>query len=508
MWVQEEIYGHRFIEDQLPYMLVLEVLLICRSVLFDKHLVPKNDHKILDHNEFLNDQHERVSISLPKQEELRTILLRNIRIDEINADKSIEDDQKLKIWVEELGGDYDYLQERLPSRNFNEIYRAVCMLRALEIDGQNNRRWTSCFPVPRGPTLMFADLDSKWKTDRRFFGRGGEIVYLMLNRSTEHRGNLRKLLQKDFMDGDDFNCLAKKLSPPKENHVTGSALIGYLPLKTHNSYDRLAKDWCSILSLEGPSVPQKFEALSCITALNLIRYFAERSSETEHGVHDNSPHSPEFIPLDFLYGKRAELRKVSKEYLHRHREAVWTATDVHIERKLSKESRWRSVDNLDHEAVRSIIGEVFYLQEKFRNNISGMAKPEILEQFKLHARNRSHNSIAKEILPLARNAGLVAVKKGVGAWFCPRDMLLESIVYAKVSKTTLLSRFVEELYDQYGFVIGPSEARRSFNVLPCDVLRFEENLQEFESRLTRLGYVKRLSDDCAFISNPFHSQES
>ena len=508
MWVQEAIYGHRFVEEQLPYMLVLEVLSICRSIMFDEHLVPKMDHKLLGHNEFLNDYLEQVSISLPRQEELRTILLRNIRIDEIHADKSMDDDLKLKIWVGELGDKYEYLLDRLPSRSFNEIYRAVSMLRGLEIDKQNNRRWTSCFPVPRGPSLMFADLDNKWVSDRRFFGRGGEIVYLMLNRSTEHRDDLRKLLQEDFLgDDDDFNCLAKKLSPPKENHATGSAQIGYLPLKTHKAYDRLAKDWCSILSLEGPSVPQKFEALSCITALNLIRYFAERSSETEQGTCDNLSRNPEFIPLDFLYGKRADLRKVSREYLNRHQEAVWIATDVHIERELSKDNRW-SVDNLTPEAVRLILGEVFYMQQKFKDNISGTNKPEILENFKFQACNRARNSIATLILPLARHAGLVAVKKGVGAWFCPRDLLLEAIVFAKVSRTTLLSRFVEDLYDQYGFVIGPGEARRAFSVLPCDVLRFEENLQEFENRLTRLGYVKRLSDDCAFISNPFHSQES
>ena len=502
MWVQEAIYGHRFVQEQLPYMLVLEVLSICRSVMFDQNMVQKKDHKLLDHNEFLDNQIEQVSISLPRQEELRTILFSNIRIDEINADKSTDDDKKLSEWVEELGGKYDYLLDRLPSRNFNEIYRAVCMLRGLEIDGQSNRRWNSRFPIPRGPSLMFADLDSNWKSDRRFFGRGGEIVYLMLNRSIKHRGKLRELLQKDFMGNDDFNCLAKKLSPPKENYSTGTAQIGYLPLNTHKSYNRIAKDWCSILLLEGPSVPQKFEALSCITALNLIRYFAERSSETEQGIDDNSPLNPEFIPLDFLYGKRPELLKVSREYFNRHQEAVWTATDMHIESELSKDDRWRK-NNLSSEDVRNIIGNVFFMQPKFKDKISGTTKSEILEKFKSQARRRARNSIATMILPLARHSGLVAVKKGIGTWFCPRDVLLEAIVYAKVSSTMLLSRFVEDLYDQYGFVIGPSEARRAFSVLPCDVLRFEENLHEFENRLTRLGYVKRLSDDCAFISNPF-----
>ena len=51
----------------------------------------------------------------------------------------------------------------------------------------HNRRWTSRFLAVTGPDMICSDMreaaNQGWSPDRRFFGRGGELVYLMLNRS-------------------------------------------------------------------------------------------------------------------------------------------------------------------------------------------------------------------------------------------------------------------------------------------------------------------------------------
>ena len=69
----------------------------------------------------------------------------------------------------------------------------------------------------------------------------------------------------------------------------------------------------------------------------------------------------------------------------------------------------------------------------------------------------------------------------------------------------MVTEFLENLYQRYRIVIGPNEAIKEFPQLPCDILSFEENSRAFERRLTKLGYVKHLSDDCAFVSNPYYA---
>ena len=58
MWVQEAIFGHRFIEEQKPFMLVLEMLNVCSALQVDKKGEVYGQMYIFDHAPASERDHE------------------------------------------------------------------------------------------------------------------------------------------------------------------------------------------------------------------------------------------------------------------------------------------------------------------------------------------------------------------------------------------------------------------------------------------------------------------
>ena len=54
---------------------------------------------------------------------------------------------------------------------------------------------------------------------------------------------------------------------------------------------------------------------------------------------------------------------------------------------------------------------------------------------------------------------------------------------------------------------GRTKRERPSTVSPVGAQSFQANLMALEARMTRLALTRRLSDDCAFVINPY-KQES
>jgi hypothetical protein len=52
-------------------------------------------------------------------------------------------------------------------------------------------------------------------------------------------------------------------------------------------------------------------------------------------------------------------------------------------------------------------------------------------------------------------------------------------------------------------VIGDQQARRFIDAGAADQEDFSDNARRLEERLASLGLLKRLSDSCAYVENPF-----
>lgn len=75
----------------------------------------------------------------------------------------------------------------------------VELLRGNGIEAATNKRWTSKYAFPYGEECIFEDLDHNARTnDRHFFRRTGELLYLMLCRSSR-KDELRALLDAQIV---------------------------------------------------------------------------------------------------------------------------------------------------------------------------------------------------------------------------------------------------------------------------------------------------------------------
>ena len=63
--------------------------------------------------------------------------------------------------------------------------------------------------------------------------------------------------------------------------------------------------------------------------------------------------------------------------------------------------------------------------------------------------------------------------------------------------------FLKRLFDRYGLVIGDREAEGVLAPDEFDKKAFQANARRLEQRLGTLGLLRRLSDACAYVINPY-----
>lgn len=489
MRVQENIHGHRFVQEQEPYMVVLEALAVCASTPLGS-IVPEPG------------QHETFDYQLPHREKLRFLLFQDRHLERVARDSSINDQEKWQVWKDRVNSQFrpnDDKQDHFAhldrefSQRIDGLLQAVRLLRSMEIDVMHNRRWTSRFLAVTGPDLILTDMREragKWGADRRFFGRGGELVYLMLNRS-ERAAELGALIQKRLLDPrDPMNQIAIKLAGPDTGSAS-SASIGYLPLAQHPAYDRLAEDWEKILRLDLPN-GHLFEPLFRITGLNLHVYLAERAQDI-CGAPSREP-----TVVDMGKGQDKQLRELSKVHLNRHRHAANRAVRAYVETVTENDETWKAA--VEHGDAAAALRSLFKLKKIELPREDPQKQRDALVD---DAIKRDKNNIYSYLLPLGKGIGLIDTRPRVGAWFSMSDSMLFALVMANVDGPVELREFVRRLYERYGIVIGPEEARRAFERPEVGIQSFEANLAALEQRMTHLALTRRLSDDCAFVTNPY-----
>ena len=502
MRVQEMMYGHRFTTDQEAYMILLETLTVCAEKPLGTVVSDRTSHEALKYG--------------PKQrQKMRYLVFSDRHLERVAKDDRIHDSKKWGAWKKEANERFDpstsgneqhdhfkYLDEPF-NRDIHALLQAIRILRSQEIDVANQRRWTSRFLAVKGPDMVCDDLRERvWNRDRRFFARGGELVYLMLNRSNRC-DEVRKLIEEKLLDPKSaMNRIAQAVSDPDSDPSSGDAGIGYLPLARHCLYDQMAEDWINILSIDKLPHSHLFEPLFRLTGLNLVVYFARRGREILRAER----YEP--IVADAQNGADVQLRESAKDHLIRHRTVADKAVEEFI-RQTAEQNGWSAALNQKSAAdARGIIERVFLKKKDTNTDDEGRHDDpeEQLRKLIKRAQKRDKNNISTFLLPLTKGIGLVTARPGPGTWFALDDAMITALVLANVSDTNTveLREFARRLYDRYGLVIGPDEAREEFGrTPPVGLEKFRNNLAALENRMTRLALTRRLSDDCAFVVNPY-----
>lgn len=498
VWVDEAIWGHRLYNDQTPWLVLLEFMAVFRS---------RQAEGIALAESRKNGMHENFTYEIPRLIPLRQLIFNNphIRYVEETPDS---DSGRWNSWLESSGTDHNlvYLKDRFPS--FTRLARIVEFFQTTAIEPHRQRRWSSRFLFPYGPNCLYADLPTSLRSpDRRFFARSGELLYLMLNRS-EKGPEIAKIISEKILRKDGtWNRVASALLPGEFgiNSNPVSSKIGYLPYAKRPEYEELAETWMRLLKLDLPG-EALLDPLMRLSALHMLLYMLRRSNEEiakNEGL--TTPAEPRFV-LEIASPEKTSLFDLSTESLVANR--MLSSRAVHAYVASARDSNeWAEVLNARSpaDAARTYLQERFAW--RFEDGPPSSGPDAIFAALQRVTEKRHQQHVAKVHLEWARQIGLVVSRRGVGMWYSPDDSLLKALVMCTVDEDREeYHRFLGKLYERFRIVIGASEAERAFGGLPIDQNAFTQNTQRLERQLQTLGLLRRLSDDCAYVENPFRSR--
>lgn len=496
-WTDEHIWGHRFHNEQTPWIVLLEFLAVFRSRWSAGYALNEPREP---------GEHEQVRYDIPRAAHLRYLIFNNPHLQHIEQTVS-GDEARWRRWREAVASApfderFDYLQQRFGE--FSRFVRAVEFFQTTALEQhREQRRWTSRFLFPYGPDCLFADVRPDKATgglggvDRLFFARAGELLYLMLNRSGRGAELASAIAEKLMRPDDRWNRLARALQPdgipPDRNPVTGQN-VGYLPEAERPEYAELARDWAALLATEMPGA-SVLDPLMRVSALHIIRYILRRGQE------EIGEAGPPRLVLEIATPRKTLLFELSRESHDANRALPRRALESHIE-ATRRTAGWTQALAENDPALAAFA----HLQRTFRwrrREPPGGGPEEILRVFREGALSGHDEHMGKVVPQWSREIGLAVSRRGLGTWYSPDDAFLKALVMTSVSGREEYHRFLERLYERYGLVIGVAEAERAYGGLPTDERVFVDNAARLEQRLRTLGLLHRLSDDCAYVTNPF-----
>jgi hypothetical protein len=495
-WIDEQIWGHRLWDGQTPWLLFLEFLTVAEACHRERHLLDEGAPDKL------------ITFKPYKRMFLRNILFNSEFLSKVDHDGS-DTNAAWKDWLEWMASkakgvphsDFSYLKPRF--RSFRDFAALVATVRSSAVESQTNRRWTSRFVFPFGKHGLYEDLNLgvSGQPTREYinFGRTGELLYLMISRSSRVE-TLRPALAKLITDGSQWDTLLKLLQPTEDDDCS-TRTGGYLPYAHHPSFDLLAEDWENILQLHLPAF-DAFQHLVTLGALHVILY--QLSIACELCQVGRKAH---FV-CESIAPRKTLVRELSAANYQENNVLPARAVESYIDRIAKSEAWLQAVQGAANEAdafarCRAVLEKEVWWGDDYEGSGNPDALLIELREMSLR-RHRRHVGNIHRIY--GREIGLVSTRGTVKLRYAPTDALLKTLLLANVPKRTELNEFLRGLYQRYGIIFGDREAEDALPQGSFDKKRFRENTQRLEQRLSSLGLLRRLSDACAYVENPHAKQ--
>lgn len=496
--VDENIWGHRLYDEQLPHLTVLEFLGVLGSNL---------DRPLRPHQE----QGGPVMFKPQRQIRLRELLFNNPYVESI-AESAASNEDKWIQWQERFrlgatgNGDDDMTYLRRSFTSFDDFAKAIELLRSSSFESRSNKRWSSKFAFPFGPDALYEDLQINARggmsNDRRFFARTGELLYLMLTRAKRGAELGDTLVKRIFDHEAPMNRLARALQGETQR-ADEPRLSGYLPETTNARFDQICEDWISILAKDMP-IYDALEHLITITGLNMLLYFLERAKRI---VGDDDPVD---IVCEIISRERTKVRALSGDSYQFNQGLPERAVRAHVE-SIRLETGWAAAETAEFpEAERiKLMRDRFQwpLIDENEDDYAGKSPDELVSMLAEYALARHKQHVGKIHASWSRAIGLSSRRLSRRNRYAPNDRLLKSIVVSIVNDRMQLDEFLAEAKRRYGLVLGDAEGVRLVDAKLVDQEELSANRDNLEARLVGLGLVRRLSDSCSFVENPFVFKE-
>ncbi|MBF0407878.1 MAG: hypothetical protein HQM10_11020 [Candidatus Riflebacteria bacterium] len=489
MWLEESIWCHRLYDEQTPWLVFLEFL----NVFFSEDL----NNRAFEEPEGPNTLKYRPAQRL----HLRNILFNNTIMDELRS-AILSDQEKWRKYFDEMSDapglispKFEYLKKHF--EKFDDFCEVVSILRSTSLEISSNKRWTSKFPFPYGKDCLFEDMDAKAKSnDRRFFGRSGEILYLMLCRSNQKK-QILPLLKNIFLEDQTMNQLAKCLQHFESDTSPSDRGGTYLPYSHHDCFDLLGEDWLSILQLEMPGF-DKFPHLVNLSSFNLLCYQQTVAAQFLKNQ------KPPFFVCEILAPKRTLVRELSINTYQNNNYAPSKVVEEFIH-QICTTQEW--LEALHSEAAFISCKKLLEEKTKWGEDYSGSGNPDsLINTFRESALKRHRQHFANIHRVFGREIGLISKRGTNKLRYAPNDAFLKSIIFANVSKRLELNEFLKRLFDRYGLIFSDRQAEEVYEKKEIDKKAFQANVERLEQRLASLGLLRRLSDGCAYLINPYFNK--
>lgn len=491
-WLDEQIWGHRLWDSQSPWLIFLEFLNVAEACERRGNLLANEAPYPL--------------IYQPR----RRMFLRNILFCSDDVERVAEEhSDSRRAWEEWLkriqdtatgipGPDFGYLIDRFYSyADFAEVVR---LLRSTAVERQSNKRWTSRFIFPFGARALYIDLHatpSGLSREYINFGRSGELLYLMLARSSR-RDQLARHVREIVSGHEKWDRLVAALQPDDDDddqERSGSSC--YLPYQRHPVFDGLADDWLQMFLLELPGF-DVYPHLVTLGALHLLRYHLSAASTWAGG--DGQP----YLVCEIIAPKKTLVREVSLRTYGQNDSLSARAVEQFIERIRNSAAWRRAISSGEFAQCQEVLSEAISWDEGKHSSDPDA----VLANLKIEALKRHQRHAAQVHRIYGREIGLVS-RRGTNRFrYAPTDQLIKTLLFATVEHRMEFGEFLHSLFMKYRLVIGAREAEQ---VLPADEFdssAFQDNARRLEQRLVSLGLLRRLSDACAYVENPYWKAEA
>lgn len=498
-WIDEQIWGHRLWDAQSSWLLFLEFLSVAEACLRDKKLLDeeKAQYPLVFHTY--------------KRMYLRNILFNNVELTRIGELQYQDADGMWQMWIKWMNDnaqgvpirDFSYLKGRFHS--FNDFVTLIGMLRESAVESETNRRWTSRFVFPFGPQGLYVDVNlgpsGKPAVEYINFGRTGELLYLMLCRAIH--GPLLYEPIRNLLQGDNpWNQLLGLLQQEDLEKDLLERGHSYLPYLRHNIFDELADDWLSIFKLELPrfdSVPH----LVTLGAFHILLY--QITIATEWLQKGRKPH----MICEVVAPQKTLVRELSFINYQDNADLPTQAVEAYIN-NIEYSEEWQKAlrETGAYAACYKILRERVWWPRK-PEDYEGPEDPNrLIQELRTEALRGHRQHVAHVHRTYGREVGLVSKRGTTKLRYAPNDALLKTLIAANVETRMELGEFLDCLYRRYGLVFGEKEALQVLSNNEFDKKAFLANAERLEQRLSSLGMLRRLSDSCAYVENPYSRRTS
>ena len=243
------------------------------------------------------------------------------------------------------------------------------------------------------------------------------------------------------------------------------------------------------------------EHLIVISGLNMLLYFLERAKKV---AGDDDPVE---IVCEIVSKERTKVRALSGDSYQFNQGLPAKAVRAHVE-SIRLDAGWVAAASAEFPESE----QVKLMRERFQwppadgggdDDYTGKSPDALVMDLVENALARHEQHVGKIHSAWSRAIGLSSRRLSRRTRYAPNDRLLKSIVVSIVDDRMQFDEFLAEAQRRYGLILGDAEGSRLLVAKLVDQEELSENRNNLETRLVGLGLVRRLSDSCSFVENPF-----